>query len=166
MKTKFKHFVKKCVSLTLFFAILACCASPGIVTAETGITGENQQEEISDFLKIYFSDLLDTVKADSDKDYSHEDFASVKGYIVAKLLVNERQIYKKLLGGIEEVGLCELTVDDVFPIGDKIEAATYVKYFFTYEGEKCFTGSLYKVTLSENDGIYRVLDLDNDGEET
>jgi hypothetical protein len=147
---------------------LVCYDSPSIANAETNVADGSEQEEICTFLKSYFSDLFDTVKADSEKDYTGEDFSSVKGYIVAKQLVNKRQVYKKLLGGIEKVRLNEVILEDVSSIGDAMEAMAYVKYSFTYssEDEECSVGSLYRVTLSKTDGSYCVLDLDNDDIET
>ena len=92
----------------LLLAVLVCCDLPSIANAETNVADGSEQEEVYDFLKSYFLDLFDTVKGDSEKDFTSEDFSSVKGYIIAKQLVNKRQVYKKLLGGIEKVRLNEV----------------------------------------------------------
>lgn len=152
----------------LLLAVLVCCDLPSIANAETNVADGSEQEEVYDFLKSYFLDLFDTVKGDSEKDFTSEDFSSVKGYIIAKQLVNKRQVYKKLLGGIEKVRLNEVILEDVSSGGDTMEAMAYVKYSFTYpdEQEECSVGALYRVTLSKIDGSYCVLDLDNDDIET
>lgn len=160
---KFKLLIKKCISLMLLLAILVSCDMPYIAKAEINAADGSEQEELYVYLKSYFSDLLDTIKADSDKDYTSEDFSSVKGYIVAKHLVNERQIYEKLLGGIEKVTLNELILEDVSSTGDRMEAMVYVKYSFAYPGEEeCSVGTLYRVILSKTEDSYCVLDLDCD----
>lgn len=107
---------------------------------------------------------MDTIKADSEKDYTSQDFSSVKGYIAAKMLVNTRQVYKKLLGGIQEVRINEVILEDISSTGETMEAMVYVKYSFTYqeEQEECSVGTIYQVILSKNEKGYCVLDLDND----
>ncbi len=165
---KFKLSIKKCVSLMLLLTILVSCGLPCIANAETNVSDGSEQEEVYDYLKNYFSDLVDSIKADSEKDYTSEDFSSVKGYIVAKQLVNKRQTYKKLLGGIEQVRLNEVILEDVSSMGDGLEAMAYVKYSFTYpeEQEECSVGTLYRVSLSRTEEGYCVLDLDCDDIET
>ena len=165
---KFKLFIKKCISLMLLLVILVSCDLPYVANAKTNVADGSEQEEVYYYLKSYFSDLLDTIKADSEKDYTTEDFSSVKGYIVAKQLVNKRQIYKKLLGGIEKVRLNEIILEDVSSTGDTMEAMAYVKYSFTYpeEQEECSVGTLYRVILSKTREGYCVLDLDCDDIET
>lgn len=180
----FKSIIKMSVLMMLFSAFLAGCGSSGSgnieINTETGTEAvvetdaeakeesDSEQEEVSVFLKGYFSELLDTIRADSEKDYTHEDFSSVKGYIVAKQLVNTRQIYEKLLGGIEEVELKEVSMEGISSGEDITETKAYIKYSYTYPGEEeeCSVGALYKVTLSKTDGGYDVLDLDCDDKET
>lgn len=165
---KFKFFIKKCVSLMLLLAILANFDLPYIANAETNVTDGSEQEEVYDYLKNYFSDLLETIKSDSEKDYTSEDFSSVKGYIVAKQMVNKRQVYKKLLGGIEKVRLNEVVLEDTSLTGDIMEAMVYVKYSFAYpeETEECSVGTLYRVKLLKAENGYCVSDLDCDDIET
>lgn len=133
---------------------------------ETGIdtTVIASQKGINDFLESYFTDLLNTIKADSEKDYTSQDFSSVKGYIVDKQLVNTRHIYKKLSGGIQSVTLDELILEDLSSTGDKMEAMVHVKYSFICpeDEEECSVGQLYQVSLSKTEDGYCVLDLDND----
>lgn len=167
---KFKSCIKKCISLMLLLSVLVRCDSPSIANANTGtnVVKGSEREEVYGYLKSYFSDLLATIRADSQKDYTSEDFSSVKGYIVAKQLVNKRQTYNKLLGGIEKVNLNEVILEDVSSTGDRMEAMAYVKYSFTYPEaeEECAVGTLYRVILSKTEEGYCVLDLDCDDIET
>ena len=70
---KFKLFIKKCISLMLLLVILVSCDLPYVANAKTNVADGSEQEEVYYYLKSYFSDLLDTIKADSEKDYTTED---------------------------------------------------------------------------------------------
>ena len=165
---KMKPMIKKCISVMLLLAVTVCCGLSGTANAETYTIDGNGQDEVCSFLESYFSNLVDTVRADSQKDFTSEDFSSIKGYIVAKQFVNKRQVYKKLLGGIEKVRLNEVVLEDLSSMGDKMEAMVYVKYSFAYadDPEECSVGTLYRVSLLKTAGGYCVLDLDSDSIET
>ena len=159
---KLKSCIKKCISLILLSAILVSFDLPYIAHAEMIAVNDSEQEEVCNYLNSYFAEFLDTIQADSVKDYTSEDFSSINGYIVAKYLVNRRESTKKLLGGIEKVNFGEVILEDLSSAGDKMEAMAYVKYSYTYAGDpvKCFVGALYQVILSKEAKSYNVLDLD------
>lgn len=146
----------------LLSAILVSVDLPRIAHAEMIAVNGSEQEEVCNYLNSYFAEFLDTIQADSEKDYTSEDFSSINGYIVAKHLVTKRESIKILLGGIEKVNFGEVMLEDLSLIGDKMEAMAYVKYSYTYAGdpEECFVGALYRVALAKTQEGYCVLDLD------
>lgn len=149
--------------------ILVLVLALGIdVTSKTSVyaaLNTNQEEEIQTILEQYFAELFEVLLEDSDVDYSSNDFSSINGYIIAKNLVNTRQTYNKLLGGIHNVDIQEIVIDDLSENEDELEAMVYVKYLFTYgedtEDEQCTTGTLYRVILETTENSYTVTDIDN-----
>lgn len=124
---------------------------------------EKQEEDVQTVLEQYFDQLYSTLLEDSDADYIADDFASINGYIIAKNLVTSRYTYHTLLGGIHEVDLKEVTIEDFSHQGDRLEVKAYVKYAFSYgDNEETSIGNLYRVTLERSGEQYKVTDLDDD----
>lgn len=123
------------------------------------------EEAVQDVLEDYFEDFLDTMLADSSRDYSSDDFATINGYIAAKYLVAKREGNKILLDGIQSVSLEEVILEDLLEKDDSLEATAYVKYEYSWgsgsQEDTCGAGSLYQVTLAKSNEGYKVLDLDD-----
>ena len=71
------------------------------------------EETVQNVLEDFFEDFLDTMLADSSRDYSSDDFATINGYIAAKYLVAKREGNKILLDGIQAVSLEEAVLENL-----------------------------------------------------
>lgn len=125
---------------------------------------------IQNFLEYYFSDFYKTLEADSTKTFESSDFISTNGYIIAKSLVNKRETNNILLGGIKNVDVTEVVLNDISNYDDRIEAMVYVKYSYSYgdcsKENQDSAGTLYRVTLQNQNGEYAVIDIDSNDVET
>ena len=146
------------LSAMLFFAVEANMNLLDVHASE--VSRLYAEEAVQNVLENYFEDFLDTMLADSSRDYSSDDFATINGYIAAKYLVAKREGNKILLDGIQAVSLEELLEKD-----DSLEATAYVKYEYSWgsgsQEDTCGAGSLYQVTLAKSNEDYKVLDLDD-----
>ena len=137
----------------------------GTTEGETG-----QEAEVREFLEGYFLDLASAMRTDSEKDVTHEDFASVRGYSVGKWFVHERYYYDTMEHGITDVKV-EVDLDSLSEVKGLLEAKADVHIELKYLDEKYAEkdsswGISYEVALSkENDG-YKVIDLDDWSAET
>ena len=132
-----------------------------------GQEGQGQQEEqpLQKFLEQYFTELYRALSDDAI-DFSHEDFASINGYIVGKDLISQRVRSNILFDGIHNVKIREVNISDISKNGT--EAKVYVKHEWTYgmtprhiEG----MGTGYRVSLASNGNGYQVLDLEGDSKD-
>lgn len=145
-------------------------ASKGGGTSQTivqakGSSDIDRQEMVKDVLEDYFDDFLETLLESSSKDFTSEDFASINGYIAAKKLVATRESDKILLGGIKNVKLKEVVLDELTEVNDGLEAVAYVNYEYSWgsgsEEDTCSAGAFYRVTLKEAGNHFTVSDLDH-----
>lgn len=156
------------VSVLFFFTVGANLHLLNVHAAE--VSKLPSEEAVQSVLEDYFADFLDTMSADSSRDYLSDDFATINGYIAAKYLVAKREGNKILLNGIQAVSLEEVVLEDLLEKDGFLEATAYVKYEYSWgSGSKedtCRAGSLYQVTLTKSNEGYKVLDLDDiDNEE-
>ncbi len=154
---------KKILILLLTMVMGITCMLP----ADTYASEIDAQSEIQETLENFFEALLGTLSEHSAKDYDSNDFQGIDGYIIAKSFVNTRETYKKLNGGIHEVELEDLVLDNVFEGDDCLEVSAYVKYRYVYgNNESCQVGCLYRVKMAGAEDGYKILDLDNSDIET
>lgn len=157
-----------------FFTVYACESDQQLtIVCKTNIrvAADTQRQEVQTVLEQYFDKLYATMLEESNADYSPNDFASINGYIVAKELVASRYTYHTLLGGIHEVDMKEVTIEELSNQDDHLEAAVYVTCAFSYgdngetslgENGETSMGNLYRVTLEKSGEQYKVTDLDCD----
>lgn len=151
------------LSAMFFFTVKANLNLLNVHASE--VSKLNSKEAVQNVLEDYFEDFLDTMLADSSRDYSSDDFATINGYIAAKYLVAKREGSKTLLNGIQAVSLEEVLLEELLEKDDFLEAAAYVKYEYSWgsgsQEDTCRAGSLYQVTLAKSNDGYKVLDLDD-----
>ena len=82
-------------------------------------------------LEQYFADFYQTL-SDSSRNFTPEDFASTDGYIAWKVLENVRRVGSELYGGIADVKLKELSIDDIFEAADGTEVMVYLDSSISY----------------------------------
>lgn len=157
-----KFNMKKVVAIILGIVICLSFAPTHVSTAANN--------NIHSFLESYFIDFYKTLEADSSKTFESNDFISTNGYIIAKSLVNKRETYNILLGGIKNVDVTEVILNDITNYTDRIEAMVYVKYSYFYgdcsKENQDSAGTLYRVTLQNQNGKYTVIDIDSNAIET
>lgn len=118
-------------------------------------------------LEQYFADFYQTLY-DSSRNFTPEDFASTDGYIAWKVLENVRRVGSELYGGIADVKLKELSIDDIFEAADGTEVMVYLDSSISYhelpeEWEE--RQELYRVSVMRMEDSYQVQDLDLMGSE-
>ena len=126
---------------------------------------QKEEQPLQKFLEQYFTELYRALSDDAI-DFSHEDFASINGYIVGKDLISQRVRSNILFDGIHNVKIREVNISDISKNGT--EAKVYVKHEWTYgmtprhiEG----MGTGYRVSLASNGNGYQVLDLEGDSKD-
>jgi len=151
------------LSAVFFFAVEANLNLLNVHASE--VPKLHSEEAVQNVLEDFFEDFLDTILADSSRDYSNDDFATINGYIAAKYLVAKREGNKILLDGIQAVSLEEVVLEELLEKDDSLEATAYVKYEYSWgsgsQEDTCGAGSLYQVTLAKSNEGYKVLDLDD-----
>lgn len=151
------------LSAVFFFSVEANLNLLNVHASE--VSKQHSEEAVQNVLEDYFEDFLDTMLADSSRDYSSDDFATINGYIAAKYLAAKREGNKILLDGIQAVSLEEVVLEELLEKDDSLEATAYVKYEYSWgsgsQEDTCGAGSLYQVTLAKTDEGYKVLDLDD-----
>ncbi|MDY2628164.1 MAG: M56 family metallopeptidase [Lachnospiraceae bacterium] len=142
-----------------------------------------KEDLLTQELHIYFTDFYNMLLSDSRKEAERDDFTGINGYILEKQLVFTRESYNKSQGGICRVQLQEATVEKFTDNstdenangngsmeGESVKAEVYVKYSFAWgDGSaqnRTSVGDLLKVTLTEHDGSYKILDLESTSVET
>lgn len=150
----------------VFIVFLLCILIlPGTIVNATGNDLENKNEELEETLNDYFKKLYSALLMDSTRNFSKEEFSSVNGYIIAQKIVSTREMYKELLGGICDVQLDEMILDDVTQKANTLEAIVYVKYTYAYGDasaeNQSTVGTLIKATILNKNGAYIVQDLDS-----
>ena len=129
--------------------------------------GQSQQkpQSLQEFLEKYFTELYRTLSDDSI-DFSHEDFASINGYIVAKGLIAERVRANIMNDRIHNMKICEVNLEDISEDGTEVEV--YVKSEWNYgmtPKHKEGMGTGYRVSITSDENGYQVLDLEGDAKE-
>lgn len=143
------------------------------------------EDQLTQELHSYFTDFYSMLLSDSRKEAERDDFTGINGYILEKQLIFTRESYNKSQGGICRVQFQEATVKKFtdnstdkdtsgnggsMEAGVSMEAEVYVKYSFAWgDGSaqnRTSVGDLLKVTLTEHDGSYKILDLESTSVET
>lgn len=122
-----------------------------------------EPEGLRESLEGYFTEFYRALWDDS-KECSSEEFATTDGYIAAKILASKREMGKELYGGISDVELQELCIDDIFDTADRMEVMVYVEASFCYNAhpkESEAERDLYRVAVVPEGKGYRILDLES-----
>jgi len=123
---------------------------------------DTESSMVIDCLQGYFEKLMQTLDYNSSQVYKPEDFASINGYIIAKILEWDRDSYKYTFEeGIENVKVYPIELKDFVKFEEYYEASVLVKYKYIFNSNEENEGvRLYRVTLTESNGQFTVIDLD------
>lgn len=162
MRVALKNYMyKKVISYGLLLGIGMNCVLGVPIYAENDKTSEPVQT----VLEEYFDDFFDCLLSSSHTEYTKDDFTSINGYMIAKQLVSTRETYKKLMGGIQDVNIEKVYIEELSHKGENIEATVCINYEFSYgngsKEEPCKASSFYRVLLKQVGKGYEVIDIDS-----
>jgi hypothetical protein len=122
-------------------------------------------EELLSTVEVYVSELLHVFEEGNMKTFSPQEFASTNGYIVAKSLINDRISYiEQNDEGVRHLSTrVQIGSIDMDQNGNLIaEAEGTIRYSaYGYNQEIKHN---YNVTIKNNDGVFRCIDIDSTDE--
>jgi len=122
----------------------------------------SDNEKIRDCIQTYINELVQTLDQDSERTYSPEEFASINGYIISKVFVWGRDSYKHCFeSGITDVIVNPIVMKEVIAYDSNYEVSVLLTYSCTFNSyEKSERACLYRCTIEEYQGDYKVVDID------
>ncbi len=131
-----------------------------------GTQGQERPQDLEGALEQYFTGLYSAL-SDGTKGFTQEDFASTDGYMVGKRLVGRRHIGDALYGGISNVRLKKIEIQEESEEDGRIRARVQVVVLFDYgiysrlpeKGRSEEAYDIYDVSAVRDGDRYKILDI-------
>ncbi len=131
-----------------------------------GTQGQEKPQDLEGALEQYFTGLYSAL-SDDRKGFTQEDFASTDGYMVGKRLVGRRHIGDALYGGISNVRLKKVEIQEESEEDGRIRARVQVVVLFDYgiysglpeKGRSEEAYDIYDVSAVRDGDRYKILDI-------
>ncbi len=131
-----------------------------------GTQGQERPQDLEGALEQYFTGLYSAL-SDGTKGFTQEDFASTDGYMVGKRLVGRRHIGDALYGGISNVRLKKVEIQEESEEDGRIRARVQVVVLFDYgiysglpeKGRSEEAYDFYDVSAVRDGDGYKILDI-------
>ena len=131
-----------------------------------GTQGQEKPQDLEGALEQYFTGLYSAL-SDGTKGFTQEDFASTDGYMVGKRLVGRRHIGDALHGGISNVRLKKIEIQEESEEDGRIRARVQVVVLFDYgiysrlpeKGRSEEAYDIYDVSAVRDGDRYKILDI-------
>lgn len=121
-----------------------------------------RKKNVQRTLDRYLQDFLQTMRADSRKVYQRDAFTGMDGYLAAKWLESQRELYKKEYGGIRSVHAGATELLHLKEKGDNLEVLARTGYTYTWgdgSQDTAHASNLFWITLEPEGSGWRVMDL-------